>query len=135
MNKKEIINEINKLNFDKNEFWVLGSSSLVLRDIIEEANDIDLAITNELYKSIVKKYKLTYLGVNHNSKWYRINDVVECCVIEKENVEIISPFNLIDLEYYYNTFIKNSIREKDKDKKIKIEKYLKNTGVNYEYNN
>ncbi len=124
MNKETIIKEINKLNIKKNEFWILGSAALVLRDILDNANDIDIAITNKTYKEI--KNKLTYLGTNHNTKWYKINDIVECCIEEKDNkkVEEKEPFNLIDLEYYYNNFIKNSTREKDKEKKQILEKIL-----------
>ena len=126
MNKEKIIKEINRLKLDKNEFWVLGSSSLVLRGVIEQANDIDLAITNKLYEKLTKNYKLTYLGTNHASKWYRINDKIECCIeeIDKEKVEFTKPFNLIDLEYYYNNYIKNSTREKDVQKKDKLENIL-----------
>ena len=126
MNKEKIINEINKLKFDKNEFWVLGSSSLVLRGIIDQANDIDLAITKKLYDKLTKNNSLTYLGNNHESKWYRIKDNIECCIekIDKEKVEFAEPFNLINLEFYYNNFIKNSTREKDIQKKKILEKIL-----------
>ncbi len=126
MNKEKIVNEINKLRLDKDEFWVLGSSSLVLRGIINQANDIDLAITSKLYEELVKKCELTYLGTNHNSKWYRISDSIECCVEEFNNkkVELAEPFNLIDLEYYFNNFIKNSTREKDKVKQELLENIL-----------
>ena len=47
MDKIKIIEEINKLGLNKANFWVIGSSSLVLRDIIDTANDIDLAMTEE----------------------------------------------------------------------------------------
>ena len=124
MKKRKIIEEINKLNLEKNEFWILGSAALVLRDIIDEANDIDIAISNKLYQKL--KNNITYLGTNHNSKWYKINDKIECCIedISKDKVEITNPFNLIDLTYYYNTFIKDSNREKDKEKKEILEKIL-----------
>ena len=117
MNKIEIIEEINKLNLDKNKFWVVGTASLVLRDLIKEANDIDLAITDELYQEI--KNNLTYLGTNHNSKWYSINNTIECCIdtLAQDKIEKSDPFNLIDLSYYYNNFIKDSTRKKDLEKK------------------
>ena len=126
MNKETIINKINMLDLDKNDFYVLGSASLVLRGIIETANDIDLAITNETY--LKNKDKLIYLGDNHNSKWYKINEEIECCVEElsDEKVDSGEPFNLINLKYYYNNYIKDSNREKDKLKKVLIEKILFN---------
>ncbi len=126
MNKETIIKKINMLELDKNDFYVLGSASLVLRGIIDTANDIDLAITNETY--LKNKSKLIYLGDNHNSKWYKINEEIECCVEElsDEKVDSGEPFNLIDLEYYYNNYIKDSNREKDKFKKALIEKIIFN---------
>ena len=126
MNKETIIKKINLLNLDKNDFYVLGSASLVLRGIIDTAHDIDLAITNKAY--LKNKDNLIYLGVNHNSKWYKINEEIECCVEEliDEKVDFEEPFNLINLEYYYNNFIKESNREKDKFKKILLEKILFN---------
>ena len=122
-----IIKEINLLNLDKNDFYVLGSASLVLRGIIDTANDIDLAITNEAYLKSEKD--LIYLGTNHNSKWYKISEKIECCVEElsNEKVDFVEPFNLINLEYYYNNFIKDSNREKDRAKKVLLEKILFNT--------
>lgn len=126
MNKETIIKKINLLNLDKNDFYVLGSASLVLRGIIDTARDIDLAITNEAY--LKNKNNLIYLGVNHNSKWYKINEEIECCVEDllDEKVDSGEPFNLINLEYYYNNFIKESNREKDKFKKTLLEKILFN---------
>ena len=126
MNKETIIKKINLLNLDKNDFYVLGSASLVLRGIIDTAHDIDLAINNKAY--LKNKDNLIYLGVNHNSKWYKINEEIECCVEEliDEKVDFEEPFNLINLEYYYNNFIKESNREKDKFKKILLEKILFN---------
>ncbi len=126
MNKETIIKKINLLNLDKNDFYVLGSASLVLRGIIDTAHDIDLAITNKAY--LKNKDNLIYLGVNHNSKWYKINEEIECCVEDllDEKVDSGEPFNLINLEYYYNNFIKESNREKDKLKKTLLEKILFN---------
>lgn len=126
MNKETIIKKINLLNLDKNDFYVLGSASLVLRGIIDTAHDIDLAITNKAY--LKNKDNLIFLGVSHNSKWYKINEEIECCVEDllDEKVDSSEPFNLINLEYYYNNFIKESNREKDKSKKILLEKILFN---------
>ena len=126
MNKEKIINKISELKLDKNEFWVVGSAALVLRNILDTANDIDIAITYKQYEELTKKQELVYLGTNHNSKWYKINDCIECCIdeMDKEKVEISEPFNLINLEYYYNSFIKNSTREKDIEKKRLIEKEI-----------
>ena len=130
MTREEIIEEITKLKLDKNEFWISGTSALVLRNIIDQANDIDLVITTKLYEELNKRIGLTYLGTNHEYKWYKVNDNIECCVeeIKKEKVEITEPFNLIDLKYYYDNFLKDSTREKD----IKKKELIKNVLDSYE---
>lgn len=124
MNKSKIINELKKLNLNKDEFWVIGSSSLVLRDLLESANDIDIAITKSQFD---KLNNLVYLGENHNCKWYRINDNVECCIdtFSSDKVEYLYPFNLLRLEYYYE-IIRNSNREKDLIKKDILNHFLTN---------
>ena len=40
MNKEELIELLNTLKIDKEEFWVLSSGALVLRDIYEDAGDL-----------------------------------------------------------------------------------------------
>lgn len=124
MNKIEIINEIEKLGLAKDDFWILGSASLVMRDIVVSANDIDLAITEELFNRISSN--LTYLGENNGYKWYKVNDLIECCVDAKttDKVEECDPYNLLDLNYYYENFIKNSTREKDQEKKKILEEFI-----------
>ena len=124
MNKIEIIDELNKLNINKDLFWVVGSSSLVLRGIIENSNDIDLAMTEECFKTL--DITPIYLGDNHNVKWYKYNDVIEFCVDVKttDKVDDLEPFNLLNLKYYYDNFLKDSDREKDKGKKELIRKYI-----------
>ncbi len=127
MKKEEIIKEINKVQLDKEKFWVLGSASLVLRDILDDANDIDLAITEEEF-NIINNDNIIFLGINNNTKWYRLNDIIEFCIDEKGNdkVDKNEPFNLLNLEYYYNNFLRNSTRPKDEKKKKIIEKMINN---------
>ncbi len=64
MNKTEIINKLNEYNFDKNEYIILSTASLVLQGIKDKANDIDLAVSPKLYKEITSTYKGTYKETN-----------------------------------------------------------------------
>lgn len=45
MHKEELLNLLNTLKIDKNEFWILSSGALVLREIYESAGDLDIAVT------------------------------------------------------------------------------------------
>ena len=124
MNKIEILNELNKLNINKDLFWVIGSSSLVLRGILDQSNDIDLAMTIDEFNNL--DINPLYLGENYNVKWYKYNDIIEFCVDVKtdDKVDDLEPFNLLNLKYYYDNFLKDSDREKDKEKKELIRKYI-----------
>ena len=124
MNKIEILDELNKLNVNKDLFWVIGSSSLVLRGILDQSNDIDLAMTIDGFNNL--DINPIYLGDNHNVKWYKYNDIIEFCVDVKtdDKVDDLEPFNLLNLKYYYDNFLKDSNREKDKEKKELIRKYI-----------
>lgn len=52
MNKEDIIFKLSSLNLDKNEYIVIGGTSLVLRGIIKETSDIDLTTSNSYYNKI-----------------------------------------------------------------------------------
>lgn len=47
MNKNDIINRLEDLNFDKSGYWVLAGSAMVLHGIRPETNDIDMGCTKE----------------------------------------------------------------------------------------
>ena len=114
------------MKLDKNEFWVLGSATLVLRDLLNTADDIDIAVSKKGYQFLKQKYKLDYLGQNKCFKWYKINEIIECYVNIKTNnkIEESEPYNLLDLKYYYDNFLKDSTRKKDYEKKKIIEQAL-----------
>ena len=56
MNKEELINLIESIKIDKNEFTILSSSALVLRDIYESAGDLDIAVTNKGFEMLNENY-------------------------------------------------------------------------------
>lgn len=55
MNKEELIDLLNTLKIDKEEFWVLSSGALVLRGIYETAGDLDIAVTSKGLEQLKKK--------------------------------------------------------------------------------
>ena len=56
MIKEDILNMLKELNFPKDEFYIVGGSSLVMRGIREIAGDLDLCISTELFNNIKEKY-------------------------------------------------------------------------------
>ena len=122
MNKEELLKLINSLKIDKEEFWILSSGSLVLREIYEIAHDLDIAVTFKGLEQLKKNYNL----IQKENGWYTVNDKVECILDEKmpNKIEKFGEYYLQDIYDYYD-FIKNSNREKDKKRIPLVKNYIK----------
>ncbi len=123
MNKKELIELINTLKINKEEYWILSSSALVLRDIYPDAGDLDIAVTEKGLEELKNNYNLK----QKENGWYIVNDKIECVVDTKEEwkIEKVGNYNLESIEKYYK-FLKESEREKDKARIPLVEEYMKN---------
>ena len=123
MNKEEILNLIDTLAIDKTEFWILSSSSLVIRNLFDKANDLDIAVTEKGLRQLSKKYELISKGNN----WYEVTDLVECVLDTKEDykIEEYEGLQLLSLTEYYK-HLKNLTREKDIIKRKIVEEQLRN---------
>ena len=122
MKKNELINLIESMGIDYDDFYILSSSALVLREILSDAGDLDIAVNQKGFDALSKKYDL----VNTHDNWYKVTDNIECIlkVFNDKDIEKVGKYNLENLETYYN-FIKNSEREKDKLRIPLVEKALK----------
>lgn len=130
MNKIELLNLLETLTFPKDEYYVLSGASLVLRDIKEEAKDLDLCISDELFEQIKEKYNLTD-GMKNECGFYKINDNLEIVVNKKEDfkMEIGERNNLEDLQTILNFKLKRNLLKDKKDiENIKI--YLEKNNTN-----
>ena len=129
MKKIELLNLLEELDFPKDEYYVLSGASLVLRGIREEANDLDLCISEELFKQIKDKFNLTDEKKNECG-FYKINDNLEIVVDKKEDfkMEIGEKYNLEDLQTILDFKLK---RNKPKDQKDieNIKKYLEKSNI------
>ncbi len=122
MNKEELLNLMNNLKIDSNEFWVLSSSALVLRDLFPNAGDLDIAVTEEGLKQLKENYDLK----QKENGWYIVNEKIECVLDQKEDwkIEKVGKYYLESLEKYFN-YLKTSTREKDKVKYEIVREKLK----------
>ncbi len=124
MNKNDILKLLEKLNFPKDEFYVLSGASLVLRGIRENCSDLDLCVSKELFDKIKGKYELTDDKKNECG-FYHISDILEIVVNEKSdfNMEKGSKYNLEDLNTILQFKIKRN-KPKDQVDIENIKKYL-----------
>ena len=117
--------------FPKDEYYVLSGASLVLRGIKEEANDLDLCVSEELFDQIKDKFNLTDEKKNECG-FYKINDNLEIVVDKKEDfkMEMGEKYNLEDLQTILDFKINRNL-PKDKKDIDNIKKYLytKNTSL------
>lgn len=121
MNKEQLLKLIETLNIEPTEFWVLSSGSLVLRDLLPTANDLDIAVTEEGLNQLKKQFTLT----KKENGFYIVNDDVECVVdqLTEDKLEKVGNYYLQSLTKYYE-YLKTSTREKDKIKYEIVKKVL-----------
>jgi len=114
MNKQELLKLLNTLKLDKEEFWILSSSALVLRDLFPDAGDLDIAVTEKGLEELKQNYNLK----QKENGWYIVNEKIECvCDGAKENLkyqpELVENYYVQNLQEYYEFLLKSN-REKDK---------------------
>ncbi len=126
MNKEELLKLINSLKIDKEEFWILSSGSLVLREIYEIAHDLDIAVTFKGLEQLKKNYNL----IQKENGWYTVNDKVEC-VCDGSIKHLKYKPEKLDCGYYvqnifeYFEYLNLSSREKDIKRIPLVKNYIK----------
>lgn len=126
MNKVELIDLLNTLKIDKEEFWILSSGGLVLREIYETAGDLDIAVTFKGLEQLKANYNLKEKG----NGWYIVNDKVECvCDGEIESLrykpEKLECGYFVQNIFEYLEYLNSSTREKDIERIPLVKHYLK----------
>lgn len=126
MNKEELLELLGNLKISTNEFWILSSGALTLRNIYPDAGDLDIAVTDKGLEELKKNYNLK----SKENGWFIIDDRIECvCDGKKENLkyqpELVHGYYLQNINEYLE-YLENSIREKDKKIIPIVKEYIKN---------
>ena len=127
MNKEEILELVESLKVDKNEFFILSTSALVIRGLFSDAGDLDIAITEKGLEQLKVNFDLKPKG----NGWYIVSDKIECIVdtMNDDKVEKYGDYYLQSLTKYFE-FLEESNREKDKEKHKIIKKELEKRNNN-----
>lgn len=125
MNKQELLKLLESLKISNEEFWALSSGALVLRDIYEDAGDLDIAVTFKGLEELKKEYNLK----KKENGWYIVNDKVECiCNGEIEKLkykpEKVESGYFVQNIFEYYEYLKSSTRPKDKERIPLVEEYI-----------
>lgn len=84
MNKEQLLKLVDSLNFPKEEYYILSSGSLLLYGIRDFANDLDLCVSEELFKQMINKFNIDIKSKN-SCGFYHVNDLIEVCVNKKQD--------------------------------------------------
>ncbi len=125
MNKQDLIKLINTLRLNKEEFWVICSGALVLRDLLPDAGDLDIAVTNIGMEELRQNYNLKRL----KERFYSISEGIECVDVGKKIHQKYQPELIGDIYvqniYDYLDYLEASERQKDKERIPMVKKYIK----------
>lgn len=115
MIKEEILEKLDSLDLDKEEYIVINDASLVVQDIMEETEDIDLCCSSKYYNSIDWDTKIGSFDIE--VKYYDVFEISDN-LYDIDNIIEINGYKFMNLEKCLE--IKKLLNRK-KDKKI-IEK-------------
>ena len=130
MDKEELLELLSTLKIDKEEFWLLSSSGLVLRNIYPDAGDLDIAVTDKGLQELKQNYNLKF----KDNGWFVVSDKIECvCDGSKDKLkfqpEEIDGYYVQNIREYYE-YLCNSERKKDKKRIRIVEEYMQNLKSN-----
>ncbi len=122
MKKADIIRRLEALGFDKNEYWAITGTAMVLYGLRAETHDIDLGCTAKLADELQERYPTTILP-DGTRKIVPVPDVeifedwLYDKVVRVDGFPVISPAGLLAMKKALN-------REKDQADIRKIEAYI-----------
>jgi len=121
LKKTELVRLIDSIGLDKDEFVVLSSGALVLRGIMDNAKDLDIAVTNKGLECLKDKYNL----IKKDNDWYKVTNDIECVLDNMEGKkELLGNYYVQDINDYLE-YLKSSNREKDKLRISMVEEYIR----------
>ncbi len=123
MNKKELIDLYNTLDF-KEECIIVSGGSLVIQNLRDVTEDLDIFIEEETFEKIKEKYNINHSDVNYKGT-FNLTDNIECKIVDfkKENYDIVDGIKVESLESVYK-FKKGLNRDKDQKDIKKLEEVL-----------
>lgn len=83
MNKEQLLELVDSLELPKEEYYILSSGCLLLYGLREQAKDLDLCVSTELFNDMVMRFNID-LSSKNDCGFYRLNDLIEVVVNNKQ---------------------------------------------------
>ncbi len=124
MKKKEYLEKLDSLGFDKKDYCIISGGVMMMYGLREETEDIDLKITDELYLELANQNLLKKSPKMENL--YEYGEFTELKVggFTRENIHFIDGYPVESLEEQLR-WKKENHRKKDEYDISLIEEYLK----------
>lgn len=102
LDKRQILDSLNYYNLPKDEYIIISGASMVLQDVKKRTRDIDISVSEKLYKFLLENYecklekklengvKIWYLGeINFSTNYYNNVEYVEINGYKCQSIEDI----------------------------------------------
>lgn len=124
MNKEKLLELVNSLDLPKEEYYILSSGCLLLYGLREQAKDLDLCVSTELFKDMITRFSID-LSSKNDCGFYRLNDLIEVVVNDREqfNREFKDGYPVESLQSILNYKISRNA-PKDQVDIVNIQNYL-----------
>ncbi len=104
MNRKGILDQLKAFPYDRNEYWVITGSAMVLYGIREQAGDIDLGCSAEM-ADLLESEGYLFGRTKDGNRWFRVGESIEVfeswlygSVISIDGFRVISVNGLIEMK-------------------------------------
>lgn len=89
MKKEEFMKVVDSLKIPKEKYFILSGGSLLLHNIREETEDIDIGITEAVFKELKQRYEPVYERQVFDNKYplYQLTDKIEVTVMTEEELK------------------------------------------------
>ena len=75
MDRKQFLELVDHLGFPKEEYYILSSGCLLLYGLRQQAADLDLCVSTELFKEIITRFHID-LSTKNACGFYLLNDQI-----------------------------------------------------------
>lgn len=96
MNKTEILNRLKNLKLDKNKYIVISGAALVVRGIIDETPDIDLACNKEFYDNL--NWEISLGSAGRCIKSFDCFEISDNFYYDNMPIDIIDGFKFMNIK-------------------------------------